>query len=98
MTHLMSFALCLAGFAALALAVQRQQREMLGRSLRPPVVVGLRVAAVAALLLALGILVTATGWGLGLVIFSGHTTLAAGTIYCALLVYARAHPKALTRG
>ena len=32
MSHLLAFALCLAGFAALAFAVHRQQRDIIGRS------------------------------------------------------------------
>ena len=98
MIHLPSFVFCLAGFAALALAVHRQQREILGRSLRPTATFMLRTSAVSALLLALGLLVTSAGWGLGLVMFSGHTTLAAGMVYCGLLSYVRTHPRPIRRG
>ncbi|MGP9811838.1 DUF3325 domain-containing protein [Rhodopseudomonas sp. NSM] len=85
MMHALAFALCLAGFVALALATRRQQHEVIGRSLPRGPVRGLRIAGAAALMLALGVLVGWQGWGLGLVMFSGHTTLAAAIVYCALI-------------
>ena len=93
MIHLPSFVLCLAGFGALALAVKRQQREIIGRLLPPGTTYALRAAAACALLLALGLVGAAAGWSLGLVMFSGHTTLAAGFVYCGLLAYARAYAR-----
>jgi hypothetical protein len=98
MIHLLAFVLCLAGFAALALAVRRQQREIIGRWLRPTTAHALRAAGVCALLLALGLLVASAGWGLGLVMFSGHTTLAAGVVYCGLFTCARAYAPSIKRG
>lgn len=89
MMHLLCFGLCLAGFAALALATPRQQREIIGRSLRPGARYALRAAGVCALLSALGVLVAWQGWSLGLVMFSGHTSLAAGVVYCAIIGQAR---------
>lgn len=98
MIHLVSFALCLAGFAALALAVRRQQREIIGRPLPPTTTYAFRAAGACALLLALGLLVASAGRGLGVVMFSGHTTLAAGVVYCGLLVSARAYAPSIKRG
>lgn len=95
MGHLLAFALCLAGFAALAFATRRQQRDVLGRILPPATTHVLRVAGTGALLLALGVLVARHGWSLGLVMFSGHTSLVAGIVYCALLGYAQTHPRTL---
>lgn len=95
MAHLLAFALCLAGFAALALATRRQQRDVLGRILPPVTTRVLRVAGTGALLLALRVLVARYGWSLGLVMFSGHTSLVAGIVYCALLGYAHTHPRTL---
>lgn len=89
MTHLLSFVLCLTGFAALALAVPRQQREIVGRLLPPGTRYALRAAGAFALLLALGLLVAWKGWSLGLVMFSGHTSLTAGIVYCSLVGYSR---------
>ena len=89
MSHLLAFVLCLAGFAALAFAMHRQQREIIGRSLRSITTNVLRFAGACALLCALGVLVAWNGWSLGLVMFSGHTSLNAGIVYCTLLGYAR---------
>lgn len=90
MSHPLAFVLCLAGFAALAFATRRQQRDIIGRPLRPIATKFLRFAGACALLGALGILVAWNGWGLGLVMFSGHTSLNAGIVYCMLVGYARA--------
>lgn len=88
MTHLLALALCLAGFIAMAFATRRQQRDLVGRSLPRTITVTLRVVGAGALVFALGILVAWQGWGLGLVMFSGHTSLAAGIVYATLVVYA----------
>lgn len=85
MMHLLSFTLCLAAFAALALAMERQQHDLFGRPLEPAVKRALRVTGTSALLLALGVLVNWQGWGLGLVMFSGHTSLAAGVVFCTII-------------
>lgn len=98
MTHLLALALCLAGFIALALATRRQQRDLIGRSLSRVTTIALRMAGAGALVLALGILVAWQGWGLGLVMFSGHTSLAAGIVYATLVVYAGAQVRGLRRG
>ncbi|WP_454620604.1 DUF3325 domain-containing protein [Bradyrhizobium cenepequi] len=85
MSHLLSFALCLAGFTALAFATSRQQRDIFGRPLRPTTTYVQRIAGACALLLALGVLVARQGWSLGLVMFSGHAGIAAGIVFCALI-------------
>ncbi|MDO9561476.1 MAG: DUF3325 family protein [Bradyrhizobium sp.] len=97
MSHLLAFALCLAGFAALAFAVHRQQRDIFGRSLPLATTWVLRVLGACALLLALGVLVAWHGWSLGLVMFSGHTSLVSGIVYCMLVGYSRIRPRALPR-
>ncbi len=89
MSHFVAFMLSLAGFAALASATNRQQRDLFGKALRPATTRLLRLAATAALVGALSVLVVQHGWGLGLVMFSGHTSLAAGVIVCGLIGYAR---------
>lgn len=89
MIHALVFASSLAGFAALALSTDRQQRHLIGHALRRAATLALRAAGTCALLLALGILVIWQGWGLGLVMFSGHTSLAAGAVYCALIGLSR---------
>ncbi|MFH0301018.1 DUF3325 domain-containing protein [Bradyrhizobium sp. 31Argb] len=89
MSHLLSFALCLTGFTALAFATNRQQRDIFGRLLRPSTTYVHRMVSACALVFALGILVARQGWSLGLVMFSGHTSLAAGIVFCALIGRAR---------
>lgn len=89
MRHLLPFVLCLAGFAGLALATERQQRTCFGGPLRAVTTYVLRAAGVSVLLFALGILITWQSAGLGLVTFSGLTSLTAGIVYCALLGVAR---------
>lgn len=95
MIHLLAFVLCLTGFTALAFATRRRQRDIIGKPLPSTTNYVLRGAGTCALLLALGALAAREGWSLGLVMFSGHTTLAAGLVYCALigLVKARARPR-----
>jgi hypothetical protein len=85
MTHLLALALCLTGFIALMLATRRQQRDLIGRSLPRASTLVLRLVGAGALVLALGLLVAWQGWGLGLVTFSGHTSLAAGLVYAVLV-------------
>ena len=87
--HGLAFVLCLPGFAALALAMERHQEDLFGHAFAPSLTRRLRVAGWGALLLALGVLVGAQGWGLGLVSFSGHTSLAAGLVFVALLLQGR---------
>ncbi|QUS39406.1 DUF3325 domain-containing protein [Tardiphaga alba] len=89
MSHLFALMLCVAGFASLALATHRQQRDVFKRALRPAMTYALRTVGSCALLLALGVLVAQAGWGLGLVMFSGHTSLAAGVVLVALIARMR---------
>jgi uncharacterized membrane protein len=93
MTHLLALALCLIGFAALAVATRRQQRDLIGTSLPRTMTTALRIAGAGALLFALGLLVAWQGWGLGLVMFSGHTSLAAGLVYALLVAFAGAQAR-----
>jgi len=89
MTHLPSFMLCLAGFTLLALAMHRQQKEIFRRPLGRAATRTTRITATITLLLALSLQVSELGWGLGLVTYSGHTSLAAGIVYCLLMLRAR---------
>jgi hypothetical protein len=95
MSHLLASGLCLAGFASLALATRRQQRDVVGRYLPSATTIALRIFGAGALSGALGVLVGSHGWGLGLVMFSGHTSLAAAIVYCALIGRVRTHARAL---
>lgn len=86
MSHLISLLLCLTGFTALACAMQRQQDELFGRQLPGTVTRALRWAGTCALAAALGATLMHHGWGLGLVMYSGHTSLAAGMVYGVLII------------
>lgn len=89
MSHLLAFVLSLVGFAALACATHRQQRDLFSKALRIATTRALRLAGTVALLGALWALVAKYGWGLGLVMFSGHTSLAAGVVASVLIGYMR---------
>ncbi|MDQ8020519.1 MAG: DUF3325 domain-containing protein [Moraxellaceae bacterium] len=99
MSHLLTFLSSLAGFVALAMAMSRHQREVFGKALAQPATRRWRLAGWACLLLALVVVVFREGWGLGLVLYSGHTSLAASLVLGALVVRerlrdARATPRA----
>ncbi|VVE74394.1 hypothetical protein PCA31118_04740 [Pandoraea captiosa] len=88
MMALLTFAFCLAGFGALALATQRHQQTYFSgvcasRTRR------YRQIGWTALVAALVVTVARQGWGLGLVHYSGQTSMAAGLVYLALIVAER---------
>lgn len=89
MHHLLTFVTCLAAFVALALGTERPQDDLFGQPLAPRATWVFRLAGWGALALALAIIVQAQGWGMGLVSYSGHTSLAAGIVLGALIVYSR---------
>ena len=85
MNHMLSILLCTAGFAALACAMERQQDALFGGALHGRTTIGLRITGAIALFAALGLVVVWQGWAIGLVMYSGQTSVAAGTVYCMLL-------------
>jgi hypothetical protein len=89
MTHLVVLLLSTLGFAALALAMERHQEDLFGHALATTTTRWLRMAGWAALGLALIVSVKAQGWGVGLVSFSGHTSLGAGLVFGALILFER---------
>jgi len=89
MNHLGIMLLSLLAFGALALAMDRHQRNVVGHRLAPSATRCLRWSGWGAFALALLLAVRSQGWGLGLVSFSGHTSLAAGLVYAALIVNER---------
>ncbi|MCZ8254019.1 MAG: DUF3325 family protein [Hylemonella sp.] len=89
MNHALIFGPSLLGFAVLALATERQQDIQLGHALAPRCTRALRLAGWASLLLALAAAVGRQGWALGLVSYSGHTSLSAGLVFMALLLRER---------
>lgn len=93
MTHLAVFLLSTLGFTALALAMERHQEDLFGHALATTATRWLRMAGWAALGLALVLIVKAQGWGVGLVSYSGHTSLGAGLVFGALVVIERTRPR-----
>lgn len=89
MMHGLTFLLSLLGFAALALATQRQQEAHFGRPLAPRATHYLRIVGWTGLLLALVVAVVTQGWAMGLVSYSGHTSLCAGLVFVGLLLCER---------
>lgn len=87
MSHLAVMLLSLLAFSMLALAMERHQENLFGRLLAPATTRRLRLIGWSALALALLAAVQEQGWALGLVSFSGHTSLAAGLVLAALIVY-----------
>lgn len=87
--HLLTFVICVAGFLALALSTERQQEDLFGQALPSKATRALRLSGWSALLVALYAIVQAQGWGMGLVSYSGHTSLAAGVVLAGLIGYTR---------
>jgi hypothetical protein len=87
--HLLTLLICILAFAALALGMARHQEAVFGRELQASTARTLRSAGWCGLALALAIIVARQGWGLGLVSYSGHTSLAAGLVYVALVIRGR---------
>lgn len=84
-THLLVAVLCVAAFAALALAMERHQDDLFGAPLAPGRTRGLRAAGWGLLLLALAVVVRSQGWALGLVAYAGHTSFGAAAVFIALI-------------
>jgi hypothetical protein len=89
MTHLLTLLFCLVAFALLAVAMERHQQTLFGRVLPAGQSRGFRIAGWCALVLALRFIVDDDGWALGLVRYSGCTSLAAGLVFGALILYER---------
>ncbi|MDM0047252.1 DUF3325 family protein [Variovorax dokdonensis] len=89
MSHLAIFVPCLLGFALLALAMDRHQEALFKTALPARATLGLRLGGWIGLLLGLFVAVRAQGWSLGLVSYSGHTSLCAGVVFVVLLLLQR---------
>ena len=83
MITLLALALCLVGFAALALAMDRHQRQVWQR-VRPRGRAPLRLVGVAALCAALAACVAHAGWATGLVLWTGLLSAAALAVALAM--------------
>ncbi len=89
MTHLLTLIFCVVAFAFLVVSVERHQGTLFGRMLNAGQTRGFRIAGWCVLVLALRFIVDDEGWALGLVSYSGCTSLAAGMVFGALIVYER---------
>jgi len=89
MPHWTLLLLSIAGFGALALAMDRHQHDVFGRTLSVHIHWALRAAGYLLLAGALQQAVRAQGWALGLVAYSGHTSAAAGLVCTALIAWNR---------
>ena len=78
--HALILALATPGLAALALAMERHQQDVLGRLLKPRTTRGLRAGGWLLLLLALGHALHHLGGPIGIVTWVGHLSLATGLI------------------
>jgi len=89
MNHLGVLLISLLGFGALALAMDRHQRNVFRYRLTTRVTRSLRLFGWSLLALALAVAVQGQGLALGLVSYSGHTSLAAGLVFGALVAIER---------
>ena len=81
--------LCVPGLLCLAMAMERHQETLFGAPMSAALCRALRCAGWCALFVALWLAVAGKGWALGLVWYSGCTSLAAGIVYGLLIVYAQ---------
>lgn len=95
--HLAIQLLSVPGFALLALAMARHQEDLLGRTLQPVQSRYLRLGGWLLLAAALAVAVEGRGWGLGLVSWIGHLSLAAGLVFTTLIVLQRIRASASRR-
>ncbi|KAB0597608.1 DUF3325 domain-containing protein [Cupriavidus gilardii] len=91
MMDLLAFLSCIVAFGALALAMERHQQAIFAALLPPLRTRLLRAAGWLGLLLALWLLVAHRGWALGLVHYSGQTSVAAGLVHGVLIWRERRH-------
>jgi hypothetical protein len=87
-SHLAALLLSVLGFGALALAMDRHQRSVFSHRLTTATTLCLRWGGWSALAVALLAAVQGQG-GIGLVSFSGHTSIAAGLVYASLVANER---------
>lgn len=85
----LALSICTLAFCALALATERHQMALFDRHLSTRAARALRIAGWCGLALALWLAVFQWGWALGLVHYSGHTSVAAGLVHGALIAIER---------
>ncbi|CAM3150132.1 Protein of unknown function [Paracoccus aminovorans] len=85
MTHGLVLTILLAGFACLALSMDRHQRDEFGRPLPAGPTRALRWFGWLLIPLALPVAIHGLGTGFGLVAWTGHLSLASALVFAALL-------------
>jgi hypothetical protein len=88
----MTLLFCVMAFACLAVSMERHQQTLFARVLDAGKTRGFRIAGWCGLVMALRYIVDERGWALGLVGYSGCTSLAAGLVFGALILYERFKP------
>lgn len=86
MTIIIAFLLAFAGFAAMALSMQRHHRDIFGSVPPERSRKALRTTGVATIAASLSLATAAEGLGIGLVLWAGLLTLATIAV-CLLLTY-----------
>lgn len=87
---LLGASLCYAGFSALCLAMDRHHQDLLGARPHRRRKWVFRVAGVLLLSLALGLMIAASGWAMGLVRAVGLAMASAGVLVALLPYWPRA--------
>ena len=89
MSHLLVALLSCVGFAGLALSTERQQEELTGRAWPAARTRAAQAAGWAGLVAASAVAIIDAGWSLGLVSYSGPTSVAAGAVVGGLILARR---------
>ena len=85
MIHLLAILLCITGFVALATAMDRHQRDIIGRKLAPDAALRIRSAGGALLIAALAVNMIGLGAAYGTICWFGHLSLGAATVLSWLI-------------
>ncbi|SRR5690625_2454162 len=87
--HMAVCLLLMTAFTCLSLSMPRHQGDLFGKELCIKTTKYLRLAGWILLLLALCFSVGNMGWSFGITAYIGHTSLAAGMVFVALIVESR---------
>ena len=90
MSHLWILALCVLGFACLALAMDRHQNDLFDRALGPALTKTLRTAGWVLLFGSLFMALRQPLWSISLVAWFGYLSAGAGVVFLALVLMGRA--------
>ena len=88
---IIALVMSVAAFACLAMAMERHQETVCGAAFAVAPSRVLRWAGWCGLAIALCLVVTARGWAIGLVNYSGMTSIAAGIVYGILIIWERCY-------